>query len=282
MSVRLTALLTIAALIAFAGNSVIARIALADGAIGPASFTAIRLIAGGVVLSLLVGPRTTRRAGSWRGAAMLLGYAALFSAAYLQLSTGTGALVLFASVQITMIGWGLVSGERFGAVQVLGIVLAVAGLVGLLLPGLAQPDPLAAALMIGSGTCWGVYSLLGRGAGAPAAITAGNFGRAGLAVIPLAVLWHWVSGEGSASAHGIALAVLSGAVTSGLGYAVWYRALKGLTASQAGIVQLAVPPLAALGGIVFLSETPSLRFVAASAITLLGIALAMRPYANSK
>ncbi len=282
MTASRTILLTALALVAFAGNSVLARLAIIDGAIGPAAFTGVRILSGAAVLCLLVGLRDARGGGSWSGALSLLGYAALFSLAYLELSTGTGALILFASVQITMIGWGMRAGERLGSLQVLGVVLALGGLIWLLLPGLSQPDPLAAALMIGSGLCWGVYSLLGRGTGAPSVVTAGNFLRASLLAVPLFGLWLWLGEDGPVSGYGIALAIVSGAVTSGLGYAVWYAALKGLSASRAGVVQLAVPPLAALGGIALLGEDLSLRFVLASAITLLGIALAIRPYANSK
>jgi drug/metabolite transporter (DMT)-like permease len=226
-------------------------------------------------LLILVGARQAQTAGSWRGAASLLGYAGLFSVAYLTLATGTGALILFASVQITMIGWGLMRGERLSIVQSGGVFLAAAGLVWLLAPGLARPDPLAALMMIGSGVCWGAYSLLGRGAGQPTRVTAGNFLRATALALPLLGLWLAFTPSEPATAQGIGLAIASGALTSGLGYAVWYRALKGLSASRAGIVQLLVPPLAALGGILLLSEPLTPRFIGASAIILIGIALAI-------
>lgn len=285
MSTKQTALLTLFALIAFAGNSVLARLALVDGAIDVISFTAIRILSGASVLAMLVGGARVMQAGSWTGASALLGYAALFSLAYLQLDTGMGALLLFASVQITMIGWGVRSGERFTLLQMVGVMLALSGLVWLLLPGQAQPDPLAALLMMGSGLCWGVYSLLGRGGGAPTEVTAGNFARASMLGVPLIALALIVGRDVSLSSYGIILAIASGAVTSGLGYAVWYRALKGLSATRASIVQLSVPPLAALGGIMLLTEPLTGRFIGASAIILIGIALAIvkrAAYANSK
>jgi len=283
-SARTIIFLTALALLAFAGNSVLARVALADGAIGAGLFTAVRIMSGAIVLLLLVGLRSARTSGSWAGAFSLLGYAGLFSVAYLNLSTGTGALILFASVQITMIGWGIGRGERLGIMQFGGIALAFAGLIWLLLPGLAQPNPLAGMTMIMSGVCWGIYSLLGRGQGKPSHVTAGNFVRAGVVVIPLLAVWMWLRPGESVTPYGIGLAIASGAITSGLGYAVWYRALKGLSASRAGIVQLLVPPLAALGGVLLLSEPLTARFLGASAIILIGIALAIRvrPYANSK
>lgn len=270
-----TYVLTGLALLAFAGNSVLARLALADGAIGAGLFTALRIFAGAAVLVVLVGVRQAKHNGSWRGAASLLGYAGLFSIAYLNLSTGMGALILFASVQITMIGWGLLRGERLGVVQTGGVILAAGGLVWLLTPGLARPDPLAALIMIGAGVCWGVYSLLGRGGGRPTHVTAGNFLRASVLAVPLLGLWIMAAPSEPISAQGTGLALASGALTSGVGYAIWYRALKGLSATRAGIVQLLVPPLAALGGIMLLSEPLTVRFIGASAIILIGIALAI-------
>ncbi|MGB6317756.1 MAG: EamA family transporter, partial [Litorimonas sp.] len=189
------------------------------------------------------------------------------------------------SVQIAMIGWGIVSGERLGPVQFAGLVIALAGLSWLLLPGQSRPDLLSAAFMAGSGLCWGVYSLLGRGGGDPTRVTAGNFVRASAMGVPVLGFAILAGADMSATPSGAGLAILSGAVTSGFGYAVWYTALKGLTATRAGVLQLAVPPLAALGGVVFLAEPLSWAFASASAITLAGIALASftRPrYANSK
>lgn len=275
ISLRQTIFLTGLALVAFAGNSVLARLALVDGSIGVGLFTTLRILSGAAVLLVLVGARSARRAGSWSGAVSLLGYAGLFSMAYLNLSTGMGALILFASVQITMIGWGLVRGERLGIVQVCGVFLAGAGLVWLLLPGLERPHTAAAAMMMGSGIGWGIYSLLGRGAGNATHVTAGNFLRAAALAIPVFALWFLVMPSEPASGTGVTLAIASGALTSGLGYAIWYRALKGLSATRAGVVQLLVPPLAALGGILLLSEPLTARFLGASAIILIGIALAI-------
>lgn len=227
------------------------------------------------MLLVLVGAGRATKAGSWSGAASLLGYAGLFSLAYLNLSTGMGALILFASVQITMIGWGFVRGERLVIIQIFGVLLAAAGLVWLLAPGLERPHPVAAILMVGSGVFWGIYSLLGRGAGNATQITAGNFLRAAALILPIFAVWVVMAPTEPISAQGVGLAVASGALTSGLGYAIWYRALKGLSASRAGVVQLLVPPLAALGGIVLLSEPLTGRFIGASAIILIGIALAI-------
>lgn len=290
MSFPKTVTLTILALIAFAGNSVLARVALVDGAIDAVPFTAIRIASGAVVLALVLSlhskrPKHVAQSGSLFGSLSLLGYAAFFSWAYLDLGTGMGALILFASVQLTMIGWGFIRGERLGVAGLLGTLIALAGLVWLLLPSLDQPDPLAAMLMIGSGFCWGVYSLLGRGKGAPLAVTVGNFIWATAIGSPILLITGVLGVDQTVTYEGAALAVASGAVTSGLGYAIWYAALKGLSASRAGIVQLAVPPLAALGGIALLSEPLTLRLSVASATILFGIALALirRPaYANSK
>ncbi|GLQ19616.1 DMT family transporter [Algimonas porphyrae] len=285
ISLRQTIWLTGFALIAFAGNSVLARLALVGGSIDVVSFTAIRILSGALVLAALVGIGRTVRTGRWSGALSLLAYAALFSLAYLRLDTGMGALILFASVQITMIGWGFRSGERMGPAQLVGVGLALCGLVWLLLPGLSRPDPLAAVAMILSGVGWGIYSLLGRAAGRPTEVTAGNFARAALLGVPVYALAVLVPVEMHLSTSGVILAIASGALTSGLGYAVWYRALKGLSATRGGIVQLAVPPLSALGGVVLLSEPLTIRFVLASAIILIGIALAIlgrSAYANSK
>lgn len=275
ISLKETVFLTGLALLAFAGNSVLARVALVDGAIGFGLFTTLRVVSGAVVLLLIVGPRYARTSGSWLGGVSLLGYAGLFSIAYLNLSTGMGALILFASVQITMIGWGLSRGERMGAVQAFGVILAVAGLIWLLLPGLERPHPMAAIVMMGSGVCWGIYSLLGRGGGNPTHVTAGNFLRAAVLIVPIFAVWMLTGPNEAVSAKGVGLAFMSGALTSGLGYAIWYRALKGLSASRAGVLQLMVPPLAALGGILLLSEPLTARFIGASAIILIGIALAV-------
>jgi drug/metabolite transporter (DMT)-like permease len=208
--------------------------------------------------------------GSWPSALALFAYAAGFSFAYESLPAATGALLLFGAVQATMIGHGIRAGERLLGLQLVGLVLACAGLVGLLLPGLSAPPPLGSALMLGAGVAWGVYSLRGKGAGDPTRVTAGNFLRA----VPIAAAWSAVTlASASADAAGLCYAVLSGALTSGIGYAIWYAALPGLKATSAATVQLSVPVIAALGGIAFLGEPMTLRLLAASAAILGGIAL---------
>lgn len=265
-------LLTALTMAAFAGNSLLCRAALKGTAIDAATFTTVRLVSGAVALWILV--RLTRGgrsgAGNWRSAAALFAYAIAFSLAYVHLTTATGALLLFAAVQATMISYGLWRGERFWWLQVVGLALAFGGLVGLLLPGLSAPPLLDALLMLGAGVAWGVYSLRGRAAGAPLAVTSGNFVRA----VPLALATSLVfAGRASADPAGIALAAVSGALASGAGYAIWYSALPGLTATRAASVQLSVPVLASLGGIAFLGEPLSPRLVLASAAILGGIAL---------
>ena len=266
--------LTALAMIAFAANSILARLALTGGDIGPWSFTAIRFISGAVCLALIIGPMKTLRQGSWNAAFALLLYGIFFSYAYLLLSAGTGALILFAVVQITMIGGGLLAGERLRTLQWLGLALAMGGLVYLMLPSVAPPSPIGAIMMSLSGLGWGLYSLIGRGKGNPTALTAGNFLRAAIicAVITLPVLL--ILPETSIGPKGIGLALLSGIMTSGLGYVIWYMALKHLTATRAGIAQLTVPFIAAIGGMLFIAEPFTLRFFIAMCLTLLGVALA--------
>lgn len=270
-----TLLLTTLTMLAFAGNSVLCRIALRETGIDAASFTTIRLASGAVVLWLIV--RFFRRAqaggGSWLSALMLFAYAAGFSFAYLSLTTATGALLLFGAVQATMICWGLWRGERFGAWQLVGLALAVGGLVGLLLPGLSAPPLGGAALMLMAGAAWGVYSIRGKGAGDATRVTAGNFLRAVPFAIVLSALSLLPLAEARLDAAGVAYALASGAITSGLGYAIWYTVLPALKATSAATVQLSVPVIAALGGIVFLGEAVTLRFVLASIAILGGIAL---------
>ncbi len=272
MSPARTALLTVAAMLAFAANSLLCRIALRDAHIDAASFTAIRLASGALMLWLLVHLRGGRIGahGNWPSAFALFAYAAAFSYAYLTLPAAAGALLLFGAVQATMIGYGLWRGERLDAVQWTGLALAGGGLVGLLLPGLSAPPAAGSALMIASGVAWGVYSLRGRGAGNATAVTAGNFVRA----LPFAaVLGVVMLARADFDAAGVAYAVASGALASGLGYAVWYSALPGLRATSAATVQLSVPVIAALGAALFLAEPVTLRLALASAAVLGGIAL---------
>lgn len=266
--------LTALAMIAFAANSILARLALTGGDIGPWSFTAIRFISGAVCLALIIGPMKTLRQGSWNAAFALLLYGIFFSYAYILLSAGTGALILFAVVQITMISGGLLAGERLRTLQWLGLALAMGGLVYLMLPSVAPPSPIGAIMMSLSGLGWGLYSLIGRGKGNPTALTAGNFLRAAIicAVITLPVLL--ILPETSIGPKGIGIGLLSGIMTSGIGYVIWYMALKHLTATRAGIAQLTVPFIAAIGGMLFIAEPFTLRFFIAMCLTLLGVALA--------
>lgn len=267
-------LVTALAMTAFAANSVLARLAMATGEAGPWTFTLIRIVSGAVVLGLIASPVRAIRSGSWASGAALFVYAAAFSIAYLTLATGTGALILFALVQMTMIGWALVSGERLSAPRWAGFMLAIAGLVWLLLPGLEAPPLEGAALMAASGVAWGIYSLRGRGQGQPTAQTAGNFLRAGVIVLALSLPAFMLAGEAMPGWAGIGYALASGAITSGLGYVIWYAALRELTASLAGIAQLSVPAIAAAGGMVFLAEPLTIRFAVATALILGGVGIA--------
>jgi len=267
--------LTAAAMLAFAANSLLCRLALQQGGIDPASFGSIRLVSGAITLALVVRFRAQPPSAGrtdWLPAAMLFAYVAFFSFAYLSLSAGTGALILFGAVQLTMLGAGLGAGERFGPVAWFGFVLAAGGLVYLMLPGIAAPPLLGAVLMAMAGVAWGVYSLRGRGVVDPLAATGRNFARA----VPLALALSLVFvARAHADASGIALAVASGALTSGLGYVVWYAALARLSAMQAATVQLSVPLLAAFGGVLLLSEAITPRLAAASVAILGGIALVL-------
>ena len=264
--------LTSLAMIAFAGNSLLCRLALKDTAIDPASFTAIRLLSGALVLWLLVRLKQTAPVGkgNWPSAFALFAYAAGFSFAYVSLPAASGALLLFGAVQATMIGHGIWAGERLRVLQTLGVILAFGGLVGLLLPGLSAPPLLGALLMIGAGIAWGIYSLRGKGAGDPTRVTAGNFMRA----VPITVVLSLSMLDfASVDAAGFYYAIASGALASGLGYATWYTVLPALKNTSAATVQLSVPVIAALGGIVFLGESITLRLVLASVAILGGIAL---------
>lgn len=270
--------LTAFAMLAFAGNSLLCRLALQHTSIDPASFTAIRLVAGALMLRLVVGLKRNALAhakaktggGNWLSALALFVYAAGFSFAYISLPAATGALLLFGAVQATMIGHGLWSGERFGRLQSAGLALALCGLLSLLLPGLSAPPLLGSALMLCAGVAWGIYSLRGKGAGDPTVVTAGNFMRA----VPMAlVLSMLMLNNRSLDVLGLSYALASGALASGVGYAIWYTALAGLKATQAATVQLSVPVLAAVGGIIFLGEALTLRLILASMAILGGIAL---------
>jgi len=268
--------LTTLTMVAFAANSLLCRMALGQRLIDPLSFTTLRLGSGALALAVIVRrpgashtvPGTN---GSWRSGLALFAYAAAFSLAYLSLSAGMGALILFASVQVTMIGAALAAGERLTPRQWTGMAAAVGGLVYLVLPGISAPAPGGVLLMAISGVAWGVYSIRGRGVAAPVSMNAGNFARAA----PLAVavsLVGLLAVPVRAEPAGVGLALTSGMATSGLGYVLWYRALRGLTTTQASIVQLTVPVIAAFGGVLFLSERITPRLVVASALILGGVA----------
>jgi drug/metabolite transporter (DMT)-like permease len=277
-----TPVLTGLALLAFAANSVLCRLALGGATIDAASFTTIRLASGAAALLIITAavnknssPRRGRRRIRFVPALLLFLYAAAFSFAYTGLTAGVGALVLFGSVQATMLAAALRSGERPHPLQWAGLALALAGLVYLVLPGLAAPPLASSAFMAVAGVSWGWYSLRGRGATDPLADTTNNF----VLALPLAFAVNLIMlGRGDAhvfSAAGVLLAVLSGALASGVGYVVWYAALRGLTATRAATVQLCVPVLAAAGGVVFMSERVSLRLLVAATVILGGVALAL-------
>jgi drug/metabolite transporter (DMT)-like permease len=272
-----TAGLTLTALLAFASNSLLCRGALGGGWIDATSFTSLRLVGGAVVLALLARARGGSGAhieGGWTSAGALFVYALGFSLAYMRIPAGTGALLLFGAVQATMLGAGLLAGERPRALEWLGLALSLVGLAVLTRPGLARPDPTGAALMLGAGVAWGAYSLRGRGAGDALAANASSFARSvPFALLASAVALAWAAPQ--VTPAGALLALASGALASGLGYAVWYAALRGLTATQAAIVQLSVPPLAAAGGVLLLGETLTPRLIAGGASILGGITLAV-------
>ncbi|WP_196258758.1 DMT family transporter [Pelagibacterium limicola] len=269
--------LTAIAMLAFAANSVLARLALAGSAIDAASYTGIRLIAGAALLYPLLtwGPgtgRSRKMGGSWPGAAALFGYAIFFSIAYLMLGAGLGALILFTSVQMSMLGWAVFKGDRPGLIEWVGIGVALASLTYLVSPGLTAPHPFGAVLMALAGASWAVYSVIGRGSKSPLADTTGNFARC----VPIAIA---LTGFGllttSVAWEGVAYAVASGAIASGLGYAVWYLALPSLSRVNASTVQLTVPAIAAAGGVLFIGEAITLRLAIASIGILGGVAIAL-------
>jgi len=265
-------ILTSLAMVAFAGNSLLCRQALKYTTIDAASFTTLRIASGALMLWLIV--RLSRCAasgdGNWASAFALFAYAAGFSFAYLTLTAATGALLLFSAVQATMIGYGLWSGERLHGAQWIGLALALGGLVALLLPGLSAPPLFGTLLMLGAGIAWGIYSLRGKGKGDPTRVTAGNFIRA----VPIAVAMSLLASSNlQPDVSGAIYALASGALASGIGYAIWYTALPLLKPASAATVQLSVPVIATLGGILFLGEPVTMRFMAASVAILSGIAL---------
>ena len=264
--------LTLVAMIAFAGNSLLCRLALKTTLIDAATFTSARLISGAVILWLIVRVRggTHPKSGSWISAFALFAYAAGFSFAYVSLPTSTGALLLFGAVQATMISYGIWAGEPLRKRQAIGFILALGGLIGLLLPGLSAPPLLGSGLMSGAGVAWGIYSLRGKYAREPTLATAENILRAvPFAIVLSLVMARWASFDN----RGIGYAIFSGALASGVGYAIWYTVLKSLRVTEAATVQLSVPVIAAAGGIVFLGEHLTPRLLCAAAAILGGIAI---------
>lgn len=266
---------------AFASNSLLCRLALKQTAIDPATFTFVRVFSGAIALWLVTRMRgiSLDKSGNWPSALALFVYAAAFSFAYVGLPAGTGALLLFATVQATMILWGFHKGERLDLIQVFGLVIALAGLVLLVFPSLSAPPLIGSMLMLSAGVAWGIYSVRGKVAGDAIAVTTGNFVRAVLFVAAgsLALISH-----AHVDVAGIRYAIISGAITSGLGYVIWYSALSGLRATSAATVQLSVPVLAAAGGILLLGEPITLRYVFASVAVLGGIALVIWERTHAK
>jgi drug/metabolite transporter (DMT)-like permease len=279
MSDAKTVALTLLALVAFASNSLLTRLALGTHQIDAAGFTAIRLGAGAVMLVALVVGQTrswsAMKGSSAAGPLALFAYAAPFSFAYLRIGAAVGALVLFGVVQLTMIGYGIARGERPSAMMWLGLVLAAAGLALLTVPSVTRPDPLGVLLMAIAGVAWAVYTLVGRGTPDPLAANARSFLWSAPLAIALVVLVIAMRGDAPPSGRGIVLALVSGAVTSGLGYAIWYRALPSLTVTQAAVAQLSVPVIAALGAVAVLGEAVSSRLVVAGAMVLSGVGLVL-------
>ncbi len=268
--------LTFLTMIAFAANSIFSRLALVDPANDPVSFTLVRLAAGALVLLLFFlkyrkSVNIVRDRNFWLAPAALFTYALFFSLSYVQIGAGTGALILFASVQLTMMTVAIFRGHKLNPNEKIGFILAAVGFIYLLLPGLNMPPPVGAGLMGVAGVAWGIYSLIGQGATNPIMSTATNF----LLTIPLVgliFLFHPMT----LTSQGIILAILSGAITSGLGYVLWYFVLKKFQTSTAAIIQLSVPALAAVGGVVFLSESLNLRLIIASALIILGIVIKIK------
>jgi len=275
MAYTRTAALTSLAMIAFAGNSLLCRVALQHASIDAASFTTVRLISGAITLWLVarMGSSTENGNGNWISSFALFAYAAGFSFAYVSLPAATGALLLFAAVQTTMIGYGFFVGERLLKRQTVGLMLAMGGIVCLFLPGLSAPPIKGSVLMLGAGIAWGIYSIRGKGAGDPTRVTAGNF----LRTVPIAAALSALTFQSSSmDSTGFSCAVLSGALASGTGYAIWYTVVPRLKATSAATVQLSVPVIAAVGGSLFLTEPITLRLCLASIAILGGISLVIR------
>jgi drug/metabolite transporter (DMT)-like permease len=270
-----TSAATTVALFAFASNSILCRLALGQGAVDAATFTTVRLVSGAATLLIIAfstGRVNRRGAGSWMSGMMLFIYAICFSLAYIDLSIATGALILFCAVQLTMIIAAIATGERPQPLQWLGLLAALGGFIYLVSPGIEAPSPFGSVLMTVSGVAWGIYTLRGRGSADPISATTDNFVRAVpfMLIVGVAML-----GDVHATSRGVILALVSGSLTSGIGYVIWYAALKGLTATRAATVQLTVPVIAAVGGVLFMSEAVSLRLAVATATILGGVGLVL-------
>ena len=267
---------TVIALVCFAFNSVLCRLALGNETIDAVSFTTIRLISGAITLSIISliynQKQVELKRGNWLSAFFLFAYAICFSLAYLKLTTATGALILFSSVQLMMVCVALMRGEKPKILEWLGMLLAFGGLVYLIFPGLSAPPILYSMLMVIAGIAWGFYTLRGAGSKNPLADTTGNFIR----TVPMISLVAFpFLANIQLSTHGILFAVLSGAIASGIGYSIWYAVIKHHSSIRIGLLQISVPSIAALGGVIFLAETLSLRLILASSLILGGIGLAI-------
>ena len=267
-----TMFLSMVALIAFAGNSVLCRLALSDGAIDPAGFTVIRLLSGVVALFPLLfltqGKRAFNKSGSWLSGVLLFIYAVFFSFAYVSIDTATGALILFGVVQITLVIVNAIKGNRLNALELLGVVLALAGFIYLVFPELQKPSLQGFVMMSMSGVAWALYTVAGQGSSNALRDTAFNF----LRTAPLFIIVFVASLNAiSLTSYGVLLAIASGAITSGVGYAIWYAALPNLSTTQAGVIQLFVPIIAAFGGVLFAGELITPRLMVAAAFVLGGI-----------
>jgi len=281
---KLTLFYTFIAMIAFAGNSVLCRLALSDNENDPIAFTLLRLISGAIVLMLWVvavdrSKTNVFNSGSWQGGIALFGYAITFSLAYLYLDTATGALVLFATVQLSILLISLFKGERMTKVATIGLVFAFSGFLWLMLPGANQPNVEGLALMLLSGLSWAGYTIIGKYVKSPLIATQGNFLKATMLAF-ITLIW-FIEFDGLTRA-GVVLAIASGALASGAGYAIWYSAVKGLSHLSSGIVQLSVPVIAAIGGVLFVGEAISLELLIVSGIILGGIALVVHQSAPGK
>lgn len=261
-------------MIAFAANSVLCRLALGNNTIDASSFTILRLLSGTLVLMTIIGlkynkKRTTSK-GSWVASSMLFLYAITFSFAYITLDTGTGALIMFGSVQITILLLSFITGTRLHLSEWTGVAIAFTGFVYLVLPGVTSPSLAGFILMTIAGFAWGIYTLKGQGSDAPLMDTSYNF----LRTMPFVIILTIIALQNvSFTTEGIILAVLSGGIASGIGYMIWYVALGGLSSTQAAVVQLSVPVLAAMGGVIFMSEAVTLRLTISSLLILGGILL---------